>query len=144
MPSTPPVASSNLKVDPLPQGLLKKFEELGCCAPNQCFRNAGLLVTNHELAQRYVLCFVSQEGAQEVAHAIVKIGNAYYDPTLQSQNLKNLQYRFHSEYTRQEVQEMVMANQVVEAIPGGFAEVYPPVLKSNGAIVYEPTIGPFF
>lgn len=137
-PSTPIV------IEALPQQTLEAFARSGCCIPNQCFRNAALAVANHDLAERYVLCFVAQGDDREYGHAIVKIGASYYDPTLQPQGLPSLKYRLHSEYTKHELRDITLRGQTTGAASNGFAHVYPPALKSSGEIVFEPISGPDF
>ena len=131
-------------VETMPDKLLERFTRLGHSKPNQCFGNCSLAVTNDDLADKYVLAYVSEGGGRRYGHALVKIGGKYYDPTLQPQNRQQLQYWLHQEFTKNEVRQLALANQAkVKKVNGG-AVVYPPALKSNGDVVYEPIEGPDF
>ena len=137
--STKPIAVEAL----LPQAL-QAFDQLGCCVPNQCFRNEALAVANHDLAEHYVLCFVAQGEDREYGHAIVRIGESHYDPTLQSQQRSNLHYRLHSEYSKQKLRQLTLQGQTAAPGRDSVANVYPPALKSSCEIVFEPISGPNF
>jgi hypothetical protein len=131
-------------IDSLSFRELERFGSNNCCTPNQCFSNCAKAVTNFDLAEKYVLCFVAQVGGRRYGHAIVKLGEKYFDPTLQPQGLSGLRYWMSSEYTKKEVRNLVRENFPKIKAVGGHIEVYPPALKSDGTIVFEEISGPNF
>ena len=137
-------SSPEIFVNSLPYDKLTQFLSNNCCAPKSCFSNCAQAVTNFDLAEMYVLCFVALPNGRRYGHAIVKLSGKYFDPTLQPQGISGLRYWIHSKYTKERVRQMARANFPDVKAVGGHIEVYPPALKSDGTVVYEEIFGPYF
>lgn len=142
--SKPGIISKEIFVNSMSSDELARFASNNCCTPNQCFSNCALAVTNFDLAEKYVLCFVAQADGRRYGHAIVNLRGEYFDPTLQIRGFPSLRYWVNSEYTKKDLRNLVRAKfPNVEAVRGHI-EVYPPALKSDGTIVFDEISGPNF
>lgn len=127
-----------INVGKIPSNLMKNLFEKRCAEPNQCFRNCALAVSNFDLADTYVLCFAEDHHGNFHGHAIIKIDEKYFDPTLEMKPGWVKGYWAHTEMTKHELREFVMNwYQGIEANEDGEVEVYPPALLKSGEIACQ-------
>jgi len=127
-----------LQVGKIPSELMDGLIENICTEPNQCFRNCTLAVCNFDLADAYVLCFIEDHHGNFHGHAIIKIRESYFDPTLEMKPGWVREYWAHTEMTKQELFEFVLKwYQGIEVNEEGEMEVYPPALLKNGEIACQ-------
>ena len=106
-----------------------------CTEPNQCFRNCALAVSNFDLAERYVLCFLEDHHGNKHGHAVIKANGKYFDPTLELKPGWVKKYWSHTEMTKNELRTFVTNwYQEIKTNENGEPEVYPPALLNNGDI----------
>lgn len=128
---------AQIKISPLPDDLLEKLIKAGCTTPKQCYGNCLSAVTNHLLAEKYVLCFAEIKSGEKLGHAVIKLKDKYYDPTLEIQNQKPIRYWLHTEFSKSELRDFVKEQHKHIAPKDGEIEVYPPNLREDGTIVCE-------
>ncbi|MBU6958016.1 hypothetical protein KRR23_09730 [Pseudomonas sp. CVAP len=128
---------ARIEISSLPKDLLGKLMMAGCTAPKQCYANCLSAVTNHLLAETYVLCYVEIASGEKLGHAVIKIGDNYYDPTLEPQNVRPVRYWLHTEFSKSEVRDFVRAQHEHIIKTNGGIEIYPPSLRVDGKIVCE-------
>lgn len=129
---------NEITVQKIPQILMTKLTANGCTRPKHCFSNCAQAVTNFGLADTYVLCFAEIPYSGKLGHALIKVGNHYYDPTLEPQGVAGARYWLHTEFSKQELREFVI-NYFKDAQPteDSCIEVYPPALRKDGKVVCE-------
>jgi hypothetical protein len=128
---------TQIKISPLPDDLLEKLVVAGCTTPNQCYGNCLSAVTNYLLAEKYVLCFVEIEGGERLGHAVIKVKDRYYDPTLEPQGQMPAKYLLHTEFSKREVRDFVKERHKHVLPTENGMEIYPPALRLDGKIVCE-------
>lgn len=128
-----------IQVSAMPPELLEKITAYGCSVPKQCFANCSLLLSNYDVADKYVLCFVKTPSGAEYGHALIKIGGEYFDPTLEPQGLiSKSRYYFWREFDKSELRLFVSKwHEDIKPNENGEVDVYPPALKSDGTISCE-------
>ncbi|SDT18965.1 hypothetical protein [Pseudomonas granadensis] len=128
---------TQLEISSMPADLLGKLVAVGCTTPKHCYANCLYAVTNHLLAEKYVLCYVEIQSGEKLGHALIKIGDNYYDPTLEPQNVRAVKYWLHTEFSKEEVRDFVLAQHKDVIKIGNGIEIYPPSLTVDGKIVCE-------
>lgn len=124
-----------LQVSEIPRELMKMLINCQCTVPNQCFRNCALAVSNFDLADTYVLCFLEDHNGNKHGHALIKVNGKYFDPTLESQPFRAKEYWAHTEMTKDELRAFVTNwPQDIKINKNGEAPVFPPALLNNGDI----------
>ncbi|WP_340481290.1 hypothetical protein [Vibrio anguillarum] len=126
-----------IKVDKLPNNLYKKFQSRGLTQANHCFMNCSALVNNELLADKYVLCVIKERNGKKHTHAIIKIEDQYYDPTLNHRLDDVENYWFHSCMDRFEIRDFLKQWYGDIFAKSKEAEVYPPALRKDGRVVCE-------
>ena len=124
---------NEIVVSRIPDELFKNLQKNNCTGVSHCFANCALAVLNFNLADRYVLCFAQRVGEAKVGHALIKVGGKYYDPTLGSQDITNVTYYAHTEFSAQGLRDFIKSSQNISVSNGG-AQAYPPALLADGSI----------
>ncbi|WP_433741151.1 hypothetical protein [Pseudomonas putida] len=129
-----------IEMTPLPSVWLQQLHNAGCTVPKRCYGNCLDAVTNYQLAEKYVLCFVELANGEKLGHAVIKVNEHYYDPTLEPQGPHQVKYWWHSEYTKTELRDFVKAQYRDVTPNNGQMEVFPPSLRQDGTVVCEEVI----
>ncbi|HFQ4951333.1 TPA: hypothetical protein ACGUO9_004396 [Vibrio vulnificus] len=128
---------NTIKVDVLPDDLYKKFQFLGFTQANHCFMNSSALVNNELLADKYILCIIKEKDGKKHTHAIIQIGDKYYDPTL-NHRLEDVEtYWLHSSMDRFEIRAFLKQWYGDAFAKSSQLEAYPPALRKDGCVVCE-------
>lgn len=94
-----------------PDDLLAALDFKGAGKRNECFLNAFVAVNRFTEVEKYVLGYVyfkSDIEASPQEHAWVKIGNKYYDPTIQPEKqTKTFRYSPVFELSNEEVKKII-------------------------------------
>lgn len=104
-----------IQISAMPQPLLQFLVAKGLTTPRLCFNNCFLAVMNDLTAQRfqidYALAWVTHpEDRIKTSHAILKSGDKYYDPTLESQGLQDkCEYVLEKAFSAEELVKLLGA-----------------------------------
>ena len=104
-----------MKISNMSADVRSLVERLHLNQPKKCFWNCMMIVVNSirydEMEVSYVLCDVILNDGQRFEHAIVKSGDSYFDPTLESQGRHtDCEYRIHVTLSLKDI-ALLMARQ---------------------------------
>jgi hypothetical protein len=87
-------------------------------------------------SSKYVLCFIDRDGSPRQGHAVLRFGNAYYDPTLEPQFLVECtNYVYWTKFGEYELKEyMRQDNEIPSSNDRQGVELFPPILFPNGVV----------
>lgn len=101
-----------MKISNIPPSLDKILTNSNLKQQNMCFMNCYLAVMNTiskpEFDLHYVLATVSNGEGERFAHALLKMGNKYYDPTLEPIGLHMAcSYEIEREFSKMEIVDLL-------------------------------------
>ncbi len=119
---------------------IKDFGLMSATEPGRCFMNAFKLVNRYS-NMKYVLCLVKYKNEPDVPHAIILVGDSYYDPTLEAQNKHNdSTYSVLHKLTLDDIKSLIsngLGREMLSAMVEGKIPWNLPIVDESGNIIFD-------